>query len=171
MALVSIIAAVGQNLEIGGNNDLLWSLPKDMKFFKDTTAGHPVIMGRKNWQSIPEKWRPLPGRKNIILSRTPEKVKESVHVTNKLSSAIEMAWEEESSEIFIIGGGQVYDLALKENAVNRMYITRVHGSFSNADTFFPDFDERLWDETALFSHSADEKHSFAFEVFQYDKKS
>lgn len=168
MALVSIIVAHGLNREIGKDNDLMWSLPRDMKFFKETTAGHPVIMGRKNWESIPEKWRPLPGRKNIILSRTVEEDKDHIWVTNNLDAALDMAWEEETEEVFIIGGGQIYDLALKAGVVNRMYITHVNAEFSDAHTFFPTFDSSKWKQTSLLKHSIDEKHQFSFEVVQYD---
>ncbi len=171
MALVSIIVAMGKNREIGKNNDLMWSLPKDMKFFKDSTAGHPVIMGRKNWDSIPKKYRPLPGRKNIVLTRSPELIAEDFWVTNNLDIALNMAWEDETEEVFIIGGGQIYDLALRNNKVNRMYITYVDQEFEDAHAFFPEFEESKWNKKLLFSHQVDEKHDFAFEVFQFDRLS
>lgn len=169
MKLVSIIVAAGKDLEIGKDNDLMWSLPNDMKFFKETTSGHSVIMGRKNWDSIPERWRPLPNRRNIILSRTSEIPEKDVFVTNNLKSAIDIAWEEEKEEIFVIGGGQIYDLALAEGVVNRMYITKVDASFPDAHTFFPSWNKDEWKETHLFSHGVDHKHQYAFEVYQYDK--
>jgi len=170
MAYVSIIAAAGKNLEIGKDNDLMWSLPNDMKFFKETTSGHPVIMGRKNWDSIPERWRPLPGRKNIVLTRSPEMIATDFWVTNSLDVALDMAWEDETEEVFIIGGGQIYDLALRENRVNRMYLTEVNAEFSGADAFFPKIKEEEWTKKLLFSHEIDEKHAFSFKVFQYDRK-
>jgi len=169
MALVSIIVAMGSNREIGRDNDLMWSLPKDMRFFKDTTAGHPVIMGRKNWDSIPEKYRPLPGRKNIVLTRSPMSPEKDQWLTNNLDMALDMAWEDETEEVFIIGGGQIYDLALKSKKVNRMYITYVKSEFKDAHAFFPEFDESKWSKNSLFSHPVDEKHAYAFEVFQFDK--
>ena len=169
MKLVSIIVAAGANLEIGKDNDLMWSLPNDMKFFKETTLGHPVIMGRKNWDSIPEKYRPLPKRRNIIMTRTPHMIEKGAFVTNSLSMALEMAWEVETEEIFIIGGGQIYNLALEEGVVNRMYITHVNGVFPEAHAFFPNWKEEEWKKTLLFSHEVDDKHDFAFEVHQYDK--
>ncbi len=169
MKLVSIIVAVGANLEIGKDNDLMWSLPRDMKFFRETTLGHPVIMGRKNWDSIPEKYRPLAKRQNIIMTRNHKVMYEDVLVTNDLSLALDMAWIKEENEVFIIGGGQIYNLALEEGVVNRMYITHVDGTFSSADAFFPKWKEEEWKKTLLFNHEVDEKHEFAFEVYQYDK--
>ncbi|MFK7757014.1 MAG: dihydrofolate reductase [Flavobacteriales bacterium] len=169
MKLVSIIVAVGAELEIGKNNDLMWSLPRDMKFFRDTTIGHPVIMGRKNWDSIPLKYRPLSNRKNIIMTRDLNLVQENAFVTNELDMALEKAWEEEKEEVFIIGGGQIYNLALEKAVVNRMYITHVKGTFSGADAFFPNWQEEEWKKTLLFSKETDERHEFAFDVFQYDK--
>ncbi len=169
MKLVSIIVAAGKNLEIGKDNDLMWSLPRDMRFFKETTSGHPVIMGRKNWDSIPEKWRPLPNRKNIIMSRNPELPQNEILVTDKLKEALDEAWKDEEEEVFIIGGGQIYDLALQEDKVDRMYITHIDASFPGAHTFFPVWDELRWERKLLFSHGADEKHDYGFEVYQYDK--
>ena len=164
MSLVSIIVAAGKNLEIGKDNDLMWSLPRDMRFFKETTSGHPVIMGRKNWDSIPDRWRPLPNRRNIILSRTPSTLEEGVYVTNDLNVALELAWEEEDEEIFVIGGGQVYDLALKTKVVNRMYITHIEAEFPGAHAFFPKWNEAEWKKTLLFSNEIDEKRFLRFSL-------
>ncbi len=168
MSLVSIIVAAGKNLEIGRDNDLMWSLPRDMRFFKETTSGHPVIMGRKNWESIPPKWRPLPGRKNIILSRTAQDFGPGVGFSNDIHEAIKMAWEHETEEVFIIGGGEVYKLALEEKVVNRMYITHVEGEFEDAHAFFPEWNEKEWEVKTLFEYQSDEKHKYNFTVKQYD---
>lgn len=132
---ISIICAIGKNLAIGKNNKLLWNIPEDMKHFRDITRGHAIIMGRKTYESI---GRPLPDRLNIILTHHPFKVTEGVLFASSLEEALKMASEEETEEIFIIGGGQIYKEAMP--LVNKLYLTIVDDS-PEADTYFPDYSD------------------------------
>ena len=166
---VSLIAAVGENLEIGKDNDLLWHLPKDMRFFSTTTRGHYVIMGRKNWDSIPLKYRPLSNRTNVVVTRKEELKLEGAEVVQTLEEGIELARKNGEDEVFIIGGGQIYKLALENDLIDCMYITYVHSSF-DADTFFPSFVKTDWDLVAQEASEADEKNSFPFTITTYTKK-
>ena len=127
---VSIIVAISQNNAIGKNNDLIWISPKDMKFFKNTTKGHHVIMGRKNHESIPHKYSPLPDRTNIIIvSRNPNYKAEGCIIVSSIKEGLNIAKKNNDSEPFIIGGGQIYKIALDENLVDRMYVTVVKEKF------------------------------------------
>ena len=163
----SIIVAVSKNGVIGKDNNLIWSLPKDMKFFKDTTLGHHVIMGRKNFESIPHKYSPLPNRTNIVITRnTIYKAKGSI-VVNSIKDALDIAKKNEDEEPFIIGGGEIYKIALEENLVNKIYLTRIHKSFKG-DTFFPKLDS-TWKEIRNIKHSKDEKHEYAYSFLTYMK--
>ena len=119
--IVSIIVAASENNVIGKNNDLIWSFPNDMNFFKQKTLNHHVIMGRKNFESIPHKFKPLPNRTNIVITRNLSYDAEGAVVVNSLSQAIEFSRKEKQKETFVIGGGQIYDLSLKENLIDRIY--------------------------------------------------
>ncbi len=164
---VSIIAAIAENNAIGKDNDLLWHLPEDMKFFTRMTKGHTVIMGRKNYESIPHKFRPLPNRKNIVLTRNNSYTAEGAQTFNNIEDALKSCHSEK--EVFVIGGSEIYNLALERNLIDNMYITKVHGKF-DADAFFPEFDEEDWDKQKLSTHPKDEKHAYAFEIFEYNRK-
>lgn len=165
---VSLIVAVGENLEIGKDNDLLWHLPRDMRFFTQTTTGHYVIMGRKNWESIPLKYRPLSNRENIVVSKKDNIVVEGgIHVQS-IEEGIALAKKNNEDEAFIIGGGQIYRLALEKDLIDTIYITRVHATF-DADTFFPEIDLSKWIELSKEHFEADEKNAFSFTIFQYSK--
>ncbi len=132
---VSLIAAIGKNRELGKGNSLLWNVPEDMKHFRDTTRGHTVIMGRKTYESI---GRPLPNRVNIVVSRSVDyKVPEGVLKAIFIEEALEIARKLEQSEIFIIGGAQIYALALPY--ADKLYLTVVDKEFPDADAFFPDY--------------------------------
>tara|TARA_Y100000782_G_scaffold115604_1_gene161405 strand:- start:9251 stop:9769 length:519 start_codon:yes stop_codon:yes gene_type:complete len=165
---VSLIAAVAENAAIGKDNDLIWYLPRDLKFFKDTTAGHAVIMGRRNYHSIPEKYRPLPGRENIVVTFQEAFAAPGCKVTNSVEEAIELAIKDGDEEPFIIGGGQIYKYALEQDLVDRLYITRVHESF-DGDTFFPSYDESKWQLVWSEKHDPDHRHKYGFTFYQYDK--
>lgn len=132
---VNIIAAVSLNGAIGRDNALLWHLSGDMKFFRQTTTGHCVIMGRKTFESI---GRPLPRRTNIVISRGEPELPEGVLLAHSLEEALEMA----DSDCFIIGGGQIYAEAMR--VADRLYITEVLTTIDDADTFFPDIDLEVW---------------------------
>ncbi len=166
---VSLIAAVADNGVIGKDNDLVWSLPDDMSFFKASTSGRHVIMGRRNYESIPHKFRPLPGRPNIVMSRNSEYDSGGAALVTSLEDALEIAREAGESEAFIIGGGQIYTMALDARIVDTMYITHVHGE-PDGDAFFPEFDSTQWKLTVLDDHPADDRHEFSFTICKYDSK-
>ena len=132
---VSMIAAVGKNLELGKNNDLIWHFKEDMKFFKETTMGHPVIMGRKTFESLPKA---LPGRKNIVISANPEYKADGAEVVTSVEEAIKLA-EAENSDAFVIGGGRIYTEFLPY--ADNLYLTEINAECPDADTYFPDFNK------------------------------
>ena len=165
---ISVIAAIGRNRAIGKDNRLLWRLPLDMKFFRDTTMGHPVITGRRNYESIPEAFRPLPGRLNIVLTRNTDFKAPGALITSNLNDAIELAAGHNSEEIFIIGGGKVYAEAMAGGRVNKLYITHVDDE-PEADTFFPEWDEKQWNMVHEERHETDERHAQAFVVRVYER--
>ena len=164
---VSLIVAVSENGVIGKDNDLIWHLPKDMKFFKDTTQGHHVIMGRKNFESIPHKFRPLPNRTNVIVTRQSGYVAENCVVVNSVEESIEVAKKNGDTEPFVIGGGQIYKVALENNMIDRIYLTRIHHIFEG-DTFFPNLSED-WKVIAREHCKADEKHKYDYSFLVLEK--
>ena len=166
--IVSIIAAVAKNRVIGKNNQLIWNLPKDMKFFMDSTMGKFIITGRKNYESIPEKYRPLKNRTNIIVTRNHNYLAEGCTVVNSISDGINLARENGEEECFIIGGGQIYQQALEGKMVDKLYITHVDGEFEG-DTFFPEVDYNNWKSTLVMSNEADQKNPLDFSVIIYEK--
>ena len=132
---ISMIAAVGINLELGKNNDLIWHFKEDMKFFKETTMGHPVIMGRKTFESLPKA---LPGRKNIVISANPEYKADGAEVVTSVEEAIKLA-EAEDTDAFVIGGGRIYTEFLPY--ADNLYLTEINAECPDADTYFPDFNK------------------------------
>lgn len=132
----SMIAAVGRNGEIGINNKLPWDIPEDMKRFREVTRGHTVIMGRKTHESI---GRPLPNRTNIVISMDPEYKAQGCVVVNSVEDALLRS--KNDGEVFVIGGGHIYEAALPY--VDRIYLTEINADFS-ADTYFPKFDRNEW---------------------------
>jgi dihydrofolate reductase len=165
--ITSIIVAVSTNNVIGKENNLIWHLPIDMNFFKDTTTSHHVIMGRKNFESIPHKYRPLPNRKNIIITRNKNYIAKDCIIKNNLKDALKEARDSDEDEAFIIGGGEIYKLALQENLVDRIYLTRIHYEFEG-DTFFPSLSSE-WKEINKEDFLKDEKHKYNFTFFTYEK--
>ena len=164
---VSLIVAVAENGVIGKDNDLIWHLPKDMRFFKETTMGHHVIMGRKNFESIPHKYRPLPDRTNIVITRQSEYKAEGCIVVDSVEAALEIAKNNGDIEPFIIGGGQIYKIALEENLVDKIYLTKVHHSFEG-DTFFPELSSD-WKEINKTESKADEKHKYNYDFITLER--
>ncbi|MEO1051097.1 MAG: dihydrofolate reductase [Bacteroidota bacterium] len=166
--LISLIAAVAENGVIGKDNDLVWDLPDDMKYFMRTTKGHHILLGRKNYLSLPEKFRPLPNRSNLIVTRQKDYAAEGAFVFNTIEEAIDFAKAEGEEELFVIGGGEIYKQTL--DMADKLYITEVKCSFEG-DTFFPDFDKSQWEETSRTSHGIDEKHNceFDFVIFERPK--
>jgi len=163
--ILSLIAAVSENNAIGIHNTLPWYLPEDLKFFKRTTIGKPVIMGRKTFESIGRK--PLPGRLNIVLSgRKDLEVPEGMLVFDNMDAALERLQHENTEECFIVGGEKVFEAAMP--SLDRMYITRVHTTIPEADAFFPDIDHTHWKLTWEEKHKADEKHKYdyAFQLYE-----
>jgi dihydrofolate reductase len=167
---VSMIVAMGRNHEIGRDNDLMWHLPVDMKFFKNTTLHHPVIMGRKNWDSIPLRFRPLSDRPNVVLTSQADYAAEGAVVVHSLEEAFQWCSANGFEKAFVIGGAQVYDLALQSGVVDEMYITRVDAEFADAHAFFPKFNEADWEEAVLGKHEADDKHAYSFEFCLLKKR-
>ena len=164
---VSLIVAVSENGVIGKDNDLIWHLPKDMKFFKDTTQGHHVIMGRKNFESIPHKFRPLPNRTNVIVTRQTGYVAEDCIVVNSVEDSIEVAKRNGDTEPFVIGGGEIYKVALENNLIDRIYLTKIHYTFKG-DTFFPNLSED-WKVIARDDCKADEKNKYDYSFLVLEK--
>lgn len=160
---LTIIVAAGEDNAIGKDNDLIWHLSKDLKRFKALTNGHHIIMGRKTFESFP---RPLPNRTHVVITRQNNyKAPEGVIVVNSLADAIDAAREDENP--FIIGGGEIYKQAL--SIANKLEITRVHASFDDADTFFPEIDMKHWKETDRIVNDADEKHKYPFSFITYQR--
>ncbi|MFM2040004.1 MAG: hypothetical protein RLZZ493_593 [Bacteroidota bacterium] len=166
---VRLIVAMDNERGIGKNNDLMWHLPADMKFFKETTLGHIVVMGRKNFDSIPERFRPLVGRENVVLTRNTAYSAENCQVFHSLEACLAAYENETERYVYIIGGGQIYKQALQLNCVDELFITHVDHVYG-ADTFFPEIDENNWDTSVVFSHEVDEKNAVAFQVKHYIKK-
>ncbi|MEQ7800436.1 dihydrofolate reductase [Pedobacter sp. ASV1-7] len=152
--MISVVVAIGENNAIGKDNQLLWHLPADLKHFKEITSGHTIIMGRKTYDSI---GKPLPNRRNIVMTRTPGLQIQDVEVVSNIDEALALCTTEK--EVFIIGGAEIYKSTL--NIVNKIYLTRVHQSY-DADTFFPKIDSNLWDETDVKKHLPDEKNHIAY---------
>ena len=166
MTKVSLIVAMDRNRGIGRDNDLMWHLPNDMRFFKETTENQIVVMGRKNYDSIPEKYRPLPNRENVILTKNTSFEASNCSVFHSLDAALSAYQSDKNRKFFIIGRGQIYKLALEAKILEEMFITHIDGNY-DADTFFPDFNESDWNKELLMSQAIDEKHRHGFKVFRY----
>lgn len=164
----SLIVAISENYVIGKDNNLIWHLPDDLKFFSKTTSGHFVLMGRKNYESIPAKFRPLPNRTNVIITRQNDFEAENCIVVNSIEKGIKIAEEKGENECFIIGGGEIYKQSLELDMVDKMYITQVKESF-DGDTFFPKIDFNQWAKKSEFFHPSDAKHKFGFVISEYIK--
>jgi dihydrofolate reductase len=164
MCKISIIVAVADNNAIGKNQQLLWHMPYDMKRFKALTLGHAVIMGRKTFESLPKG--ALPQRKNVVLTSLPEAGFIDCFACDSLSDALDICEKEE--EIFMIGGYTVYKQALK--IADKMYMTRVHHTFEDADVFFPEVHYDEWVEVERQEFPADEKHKYPFTFHTYIRK-
>jgi dihydrofolate reductase len=166
--MVKLIVAIAENRVIGKDNDLIWHLPADMKFFSTMTKGSTVLMGRKNWDSIPEKYRPLPDRKNLVVTRDITFQAEGCEVYNQIENAIDNNISDKK-DLFIIGGGQIYNYCIDNDLIDEMYITQIAETF-DGDTFFPEVNLDNWHKEKLFYHQADEKNKHPFTVYRYYKK-
>jgi dihydrofolate reductase len=167
--IVYAIAAIAENRAIGKNNDLIWDLPDDMRFYKETTLNQVVMMGRKNYESTPYQYRPLPDRTSIVLTKEQGYDSNGGLVFHAIEDALKFCEREGHESIFIIGGGQIYKLALDKDLIDVMYITRVHGSFE-ADSFYPEFDESNWNREVIEDHPQDDKHDYSFSIEKWTKK-
>ena len=164
--IISLILAVSENNALGKNNSLLWHLPNDLKFFKNTTWGMPVIMGRKTYESIAGE--PLPGRINIIITRDKnfQPGRPGVWIANTLEAGLVRARETNCNEVFIAGGGEIYSQAMP--LAKRIYITRVLADFPDAEVFLNGFIEKEWNLKSRVDCFKDEKHAYnySFEVWE-----
>jgi dihydrofolate reductase len=147
---ISIIVAMAANGVIGNDNELPWHLPADLKHFKQTTMGKPILMGRKTWESI---GRPLPGRTNIVITRDSAYSAAGCIVVNSIEAAIAAAGEQE--EVMVIGGAELYRQVLPR--ADTIYLTRIHASF-DGDTRFPEISDTEWQQLERVDHEADEKN-------------
>jgi|SRR5665811_2315820 len=158
--MISIITAIGKNNELGKGNTLLWYMPADMKYFRETTKGHPIIMGRKTFESI---GNPLPNRKNIVITRNKNYLRHGVDVVHSLEEAISLF--DDTKEVFVIGGAEIYKQAMP--LADRLYITHIDAKDKEADAFFPEIIPIVWNETSHQEHSKDEKnpHNYTFSIY------
>jgi dihydrofolate reductase len=163
--IISFVVAASENNVIGKNNQLLWHLPKDMKFFKNVTWAMPVVMGRKTFESMGSK--PLSGRKNIVITRQPGWKADGVSVVNSVDAAMALATELNYKEIFVIGGGEIYMIAYER--ANKIYMTRVHAELEG-DTYFPVIEKDDWKLVSNVDNLADEKHKHAFSFQLWERK-
>ena len=163
--LLSIVVAVDEQFAIGKNGQLLWSLPNDMKRFKDITYGHHVLMGRKTFESIPQKFRPLPGRPNIVVSRAQQY--EGCKSVTTIDEGINFAATCGEQELMVIGGSEIYKQLYER--VDRIYLTIVHHCFE-ADAFFPSIVWSEWNIKNEVRFEKDGKHAFAYTFFDLERK-
>jgi dihydrofolate reductase len=163
--IISLVVAASENNVIGKNNQLLWHLPKDMKFFKNVTWAMPVVMGRKTFESMGSK--PLSGRRNIVITRKPGWKADGVSVVNSVDAAVALANELNYKEIFIIGGGEIYMIAY--DRANKIYMTRVQAELEG-DTYFPVIEKDDWKLVSNVYNPADEKHAYAFSFQLWERK-
>lgn len=156
----SFIVARADNGVIGKDNGLIWHMPHDLKFFKETTSGHYVLMGRKSYESV---GKPLPNRLNIIITRNTDYSVEGAMVVHSLQEALELAEKQQQQEVFILGGGEIYRQALEKKLVDRIYLTEIKDTFEG-DTYFPELNPDEWKETHREEFQADHKnpHDYAF---------
>lgn len=162
--MISLIAAVAANRAIGKNNELLWHLPADMAYFRETTRGRPVIMGRKTWESLPARFRPLPGRHNIVVSRNAAYVAPGATLATSLDAAIALAAGNENT--FVIGGAELYEQALP--FADKLFLTEVSQNV-DGDAFFPPVDPSSWQEISRSATQTDPASGFGFSFAVYQR--
>ena len=160
--MITIIAAIGKNGELGKDNDLIWHLPNDLQRFKKITAGHHIIMGRKTFESL---GKPLPNRTTIIITRNPDYKIDNCIVVNSLDAALKVASADPNP--YILGGAEIYSQAIE--IAETLDLTLVDANFE-ADAFFPQMDTALWKETSREDFKADDKHQYNYSFVTYKKK-
>lgn len=158
---VTLIAAAGINNELGKDNAMLWHLPNDFKHFKALTSGHFIIMGRKTWESLPKA---LTNRTHLIITRNKDYSADNALIFPSIEAAL--AYAKDQERVFIIGGGQIYKLALAH--ATEIELTKVHGTFE-ADAFFPEIDLKYWKKIKSEAHQADDRHKFDYTFETYCK--
>ncbi|HEY0676917.1 MAG TPA: dihydrofolate reductase [Chitinophagaceae bacterium] len=165
--IISFVVAASENNAIGKNNQLLWHLPNDMKFFKNTTWGMPVIMGRKTFESMKNK--PLTGRFNIVVTRNNDlqSADGKIWIADSIERSLELAALTDCKEAFVIGGGALYKEFMPR--VSRIYLTRVHAQLEG-DTFFPELNEKEWELRSFLDFPADEKHAYPYSFQLWQRK-
>jgi len=161
---ITLIAAMAENRVIGRDNALPWHLPADLARFKQRTEGHVVIMGRRTFESV---GRPLPNRRSIVITRKRDFHPPGAEIARSLAEALERARESKQDEVFILGGAEIYALALPD--VDRLELTIVHADVSG-DTFFPECDLSEWTLIDQQRHEADDRHAHAFSFRTYERK-
>ena len=163
--MISIIAAVAENGAIGRNNSLLWHIGEDLKYFKRVTMGHPVIMGRKTFESI---GRPLPGRKNIVVSKSAGFNNPAVEKAEDLDELLKSLRRKRKEEYFIMGGASIYASAMQY--AHKLYITRIFAKAEDADAFFPEIEEKTWTVLEKSSVLHDTENNIDFQFIVYGRK-
>ena len=162
--MISLIAGIGKNNELGKGNTLLWHMPNDLKHFKEITSGKTVIMGRKTFESLPNG--ALPNRRNIIITRDKEYNAEGIEIVYSLDEAIEKIKDE--NESFIIGGAEIYKQAIDK--ADKLYITHIEAEDKEADTFFPVIDKEIWKATKIEDFKDDPQNPFDYSFVEYRRK-
>ena len=165
---ISIVVAVSDNNAIGAGGNLLWRLPKDMQYFKQITTGHHVLMGRKTWDSIPPKFRPLPDRVNIIVTRQKDFKAEGAIVVKSVEEGIELAKNAGEKELMVIGGGEIYKQVFPKT--DKIYLTKVHATFIDADTFLNEHFIEGWKMISTENHAIDDKHPHHFDFVVMERE-
>ena len=161
--MISLIAAIGKNNELGRGNTLLWHMPADMKHFRDTTALHAVVMGRKTFESI---GKPLPNRRNVVITRDANYKQKGVEIAHSLAGALDL-FPDKKEEIFIIGGAEIYKQTMP--IADKLYITHIDAEDSEADSFFPEIIPLVWNQISHKENEPDEKNPFAYAFSIYEK--
>ena len=163
--IISLIAAMGKNRVIGANNKMMWRLPKEWAYFKETTLGHCIVTGRKNFHA---QGRPLPGRTNIVVTRDKSFTAEGVVVVHSIDEAIKYAKDQGEAELFICGGGQIYSQTV--DIADKIYLTVVDYA-EEGEVYFPEFDESKFHKNTVQSEPMSDDNKFSWTAFQYVKKS
>lgn len=170
--MISLIAAIGKNNELGKGNTLLWHLPADLQHFKNITTLHTVVMGRKTFESLGRSptgepiGRPLPNRRNIVITRDADYKKAGVEIAHSISGAFDLL-PDKNEEIFIIGGAEIYKQTMP--IADKLYITHIDAEDKEADAFFPDIIPVVWNEISHQEHQKDEKNPFNYTFSVYER--
>ena len=162
--MISIIVAIAENYAIGKKGDLMCHMPADLKHFKEVTSGHTVMMGERTFLSLPK--HPLPNRRNIVLTDVRGKTFEGAETVYSIDEMVQLVNGDE--EAFVIGGGMVYRQMMER--ADKLYITHIHHSWADADTFFPEIDPKIWKQLSAERHSADENNPYDYTFAEYGRR-